>query len=79
MPPVFDMLKKNSFFKKEEAVINEINNQIEAIENSEAYLKALKHNLYLKSKKIESKLKARRVELKTLKKEKDKKSRSIKN
>ena len=68
VPPVFDMLKKNSFFKKEEAVINEINNQIEAIENSEAYLKA-KTQFTSRKQKIETKLKARRVELKRLKKE----------
>ena len=68
VPPVFDMLKKNSFFKKEEAVINEINNQIEAIENSEAYLKA-KSKFISRKQKIETKLKTRRVELKTLKKE----------
>ncbi|MGB2232102.1 MAG: pseudouridine synthase [Flavobacteriaceae bacterium] len=75
VPPVFDMLKKNSFFKKEEAVINEINNQIEAIENSEAYLKA-KSKFISRKQKIETKLKARRVELKTLKKER--KTRKIK-
>lgn len=68
VPPVFDMLKKNSFFKKEEAIINEINNQIEAIENSEAYLKA-KSKFISRKQKIETKLKTRRVELKTLKKE----------
>ena len=68
VPPVFDMLKKNSFFKKEEAVINEINNQIEAIENSEAYLKA-KTQFTSRKQKIETKLEARRVELKRLKKE----------
>ena len=68
VPPVFDMLKKNSFFKKEEAVINNINYQIEAIENSVAYLKA-KSQFLTKKQKIETKLKARRVELKTLKKE----------
>lgn len=71
VPPVFDMLKKNSFFKKEEAIINEINNQIEAIENSEAYLKA-KSQFISREQKIGTKLKARRVELKTLKKERKK-------
>ena len=68
VPPVFDMLKKTVFLKKEEAVINEINNQIEAIENSEAYLKA-KTQFTSRKQKIETKLKARRVELKRLKKE----------
>ena len=71
VPPVFDMLKKNSFFKKEEAIINEINNQIEAIENSDAYIKA-KSKFISREQKIGIKLKARRVELKTLKKERKK-------
>lgn len=39
VPPVFDMLVENSFFLKEQEFINTINNQIEAIEVDENYLR----------------------------------------
>lgn len=38
VPPVFDMLTKDSFFLKEEEIINKINAQIEKLETSEYYL-----------------------------------------
>ncbi|RAI97690.1 tRNA pseudouridine32 synthase / 23S rRNA pseudouridine746 synthase [Chitinophaga skermanii] len=38
VPPVFDMLEEDSFFLKEQVVINSINSQIEAITNSEEYI-----------------------------------------
>lgn len=38
VPPVFDMLVENSFFLKEQELINSINAEIEKIENSENYL-----------------------------------------
>lgn len=41
VPPIFDMLKAESFFRKEEHFINEINSNIEKIEKSSNYLKAL--------------------------------------
>lgn len=37
VPPVFDMLVENSFFLREQEVINSINKEIEAIEQSEHY------------------------------------------
>lgn len=40
VPPVFDMLTKDSFFLKEEEIINRINAQIEKLETSEYYLNA---------------------------------------
>ncbi|MGB0869183.1 MAG: RluA family pseudouridine synthase [Flavobacteriales bacterium] len=37
VPPVFDLLEKNSFFLEEEGHINQINRDIEAIEENESY------------------------------------------
>jgi tRNA pseudouridine32 synthase/23S rRNA pseudouridine746 synthase len=41
VPPVFDMLAHNSFFKQEEKVLNALNREIEALETSEEYKNAL--------------------------------------
>ena len=38
VPPVFDMLTENSFFKKEEEILNEFNREIEKLESDENYL-----------------------------------------
>lgn len=38
VPPVFDMLKEDGFFKREEAVISKINKDIELLENAEDLL-----------------------------------------
>lgn len=38
VPPVFDMLTKESFFLKEEEIINKINDKIDELEASEYYL-----------------------------------------
>ena len=42
VPPVFDMLKEDSFFRKEEEHLNEYNRQILALENDPTYLNLLK-------------------------------------
>lgn len=39
VPPVFDMLTENSFFLKEEEILNRINRQIEEIETNPDYLR----------------------------------------
>lgn len=46
VPPVFDMLTKDSFFRKEEHLLNQINQKIEDILENENYLKTI-HNLEL--------------------------------
>ncbi len=38
VPPVFDMLEKDSFFKKGEVILNELNRQIDILENAPAFL-----------------------------------------
>jgi tRNA pseudouridine32 synthase/23S rRNA pseudouridine746 synthase len=40
VPPVFDMLVENSFFLKEQLILNDINDKVKAIEIDENYLKA---------------------------------------
>ncbi|MBA5630615.1 pseudouridine synthase [Moheibacter lacus] len=40
VPPVFDMLTENSFFKKEEEILNAFNREIEKLESDENYLKS---------------------------------------
>jgi tRNA pseudouridine32 synthase/23S rRNA pseudouridine746 synthase len=41
VPPVFDMLTHNSFFKQEEKVLNALNRDIEDLETSERYRSAI--------------------------------------
>lgn len=41
VPTVFDMLEENSFFKREEVILNHYNKKIELLENDESYLKAI--------------------------------------
>lgn len=38
VPPVFDMLAENSFFLKEQYILNDINRQVKDIETSESYI-----------------------------------------
>lgn len=41
VPPVFDMLDKDGFFRKEEEILNQINRSIEQLESDENYLNLL--------------------------------------
>jgi tRNA pseudouridine32 synthase / 23S rRNA pseudouridine746 synthase len=43
VPPVFDMLDEASFYRKEEALISDINAQIAQLEQDPAFVKALHH------------------------------------
>ncbi|MDH7912484.1 pseudouridine synthase [Winogradskyella sp. SYSU M77433] len=40
VPPIYDTLKADGFYKKGEAYLNELNAKIEALEQSEAFIKA---------------------------------------
>jgi len=42
VPTVFDMLQENSYFKKEEAILNQYNHQIGLLENDDNYIVAIK-------------------------------------
>ncbi len=46
VPPVFDMLMENSFFLKEQYILNSINDRVKAIESDQRYMQ-LKENLKL--------------------------------
>lgn len=43
VPTIFDMLQKDGFYKIEEETVNVINREIERLEQSEAYLKAIEN------------------------------------
>ena len=43
VPPVFDMLQQDGFFKKEEEVLNAINREIESLKKDSNYLLAQEH------------------------------------
>lgn len=43
VPTVFDMLEENSYFKKEETILNQHNKKIEKLENDENHLAAVKN------------------------------------
>ena len=49
VPTVFDMLEEDSFFKQEEAVLNQYNQQINSIETDTVYLSLLKEYDTIKS------------------------------
>lgn len=42
VPPVFDMLKEDGFFKKEEKILNKITTKVEAIKNNPEYIETQK-------------------------------------
>ncbi len=48
VPPVFDILTKNSFFLKEESILNQLNARIEELENHKDYIKILNELQQLK-------------------------------
>ncbi len=66
VPPVFDMLIHNSFFKQEEKVLNALNRKIEELETSDVYKKALQtfQDIRLDAEKDIQKQKKRIKELK---------------
>jgi tRNA pseudouridine32 synthase/23S rRNA pseudouridine746 synthase len=70
VPPVFNMLTKDSYFLKEEELLNSINNQIEILENDVDYLE-LKEKLIQETEKAKIDIKEKKNTLKNLKKERD--------
>jgi tRNA pseudouridine32 synthase / 23S rRNA pseudouridine746 synthase len=49
VPTVFDMLEEEGFFKKEEQILNQYNQEIDVLEQSEVYLNAVKNLQEVKS------------------------------
>lgn len=70
VPPVFDMLDSNGFFKPEEQVLNQLNQAIEILENAEDY-KAAQSILNQVSSEAQTDLERQKTRIKTLKKERD--------
>jgi tRNA pseudouridine32 synthase/23S rRNA pseudouridine746 synthase len=70
VPPVFDILKEDGFFKKEEAVLNKLNREIEQIEKSKNYY-FLKEECKRRQIEFVEKLNDFRFYLKSKKKERD--------
>jgi len=68
VPAVFDLLETNSFFRKEEVVINEVTIRISELEKNEAYLTS-KNNLSEAKKTFEFKLHAHKLQIKKAKQE----------
>ena len=68
VPPVFDMLTENSFFKKEEEILNRFNREIEKLESNEIYLN-LKSDFEKYSKESSEEISGFKAKLKTNKAE----------
>jgi len=68
VPPVFDMLTEEGFFKKEEAVLNQINAEIEALENNPEF-HSLEALLKTETTKFEAELDDYKKRIKASKKE----------
>src|SRR5690606_29798210 len=66
VPPIFDMLTKESFFLQEEEQINALNRQIEELETP-SYLPILRQKLAELQQSAETALKAARVHMKSAK------------
>ena len=78
VPTIFDMLKKDSFFRKEEEVLNAINRQIEILEHSD---ELQNKNIQLETTKNEatSDIQNQKDKIKRLKIERDEKRISFEN
>ncbi len=70
VPPVYDMLSKDSYFLKEEAVLNDINLAIEHLENNTEY-RLLLDQFNQKKKKATIDIQEKKEALKTAKKERN--------
>ena len=70
VPPIFDMLSKDSYFLKEEEVLNNINQQIEILEKNTDYL-MLKNQLKTEIKNSKIDISEKKTALKKAKKERD--------
>lgn len=78
VPPVFDMLTQNSFFKQEEAILNQYNRKIEALEQSMALAEA-KKNLEQTKEEAQNDIRRQKRRIKDLKIQRDEKRASFDN
>ena len=68
VPPVYDMLKKDGFYKAEEKVVSNLNVQLEELENNEEY-KKLKLYVETQSTLAKNEIETEKQELRKLKRE----------
>jgi len=78
VPTIFDMLQEDGFFRKEEAVLNGINREIEILENSEE-LKSRKMELVRTKNEADTDIQLQKDKIKKLKIERDVKRNSFAN
>ena len=72
VPTVFDMLQKDSFFRKEEAILNQFNAAIEKIQNSPEFISA-ESKLQQLQNEADVDIERQKEKIKKLKKERDQK------
>lgn len=78
VPTIFDMLQEDGFFRKEEAVLNGINREIEILENSEE-LKSREMELVRTKNEADTDIQLQKDKIKKLKIERDEKRNSFAN
>ncbi|WP_333809058.1 RluA family pseudouridine synthase [Flavobacterium sp.] len=78
VPTIFDMLHEDSFFRKEEEVLNAINRQIEILENSNE-LRTKKNQLEKTKTEASTDIQNQKDKIKRLKLERDEKRNSFSN
>lgn len=76
VPTVFDMLEENSFFKREETILNQYNQKIEKLENDAEYLAAIQH-LEQTKQQAEQEIRAQKETIKIGKKIRAEKRKSL--
>jgi tRNA pseudouridine32 synthase/23S rRNA pseudouridine746 synthase len=70
VPPVFDMLTKDSYFLQEEAILNDINSKLEDLEKNSNYLELISQ-LKSEKRKAAIDIREKKETLKAAKKERD--------
>jgi tRNA pseudouridine32 synthase/23S rRNA pseudouridine746 synthase len=68
VPPVYDMLKKDGFYKTEEKIVSNLNTELEEIENNAEYHK-IKNYFESQSKIAKTEIEKEKEELRVLKRE----------
>ncbi len=78
VPTVYDTLKEDGFYKKEEAILNQYNQKIKDIENDPSYLTAIANLVQTKSQ-AEKELSEYKASIKVAKKVRDRKRMNYEN
>ncbi|GGC89505.1 RNA pseudouridine synthase [Flavobacterium lutivivi] len=70
VPPVFDMLDENGYFKKEEILLNNLNAEIESLEQNQEY-QDLKSSFFALQETATNSIEAKKQEIKERKRKRD--------